>query len=96
MLNGLIIGLTGTVIGIPLGYTFLWLIENYWTFDQTVYYISHIPVHVRAVDVVLVSVLGDPNQFCGHAVSVVSSGEVGSGRRTPLRVTGCERLMIAV
>ena len=56
MLNGLIIGLTGTVIGIPLGYTFLWLIENYWTFDQTVYYISHIPVHVQAVDVVLVSV----------------------------------------
>jgi lipoprotein-releasing system permease protein len=56
MLNGLIIGLTGTVIGIPLGYTFLWLIENYWTFDQTVYYISHIPVHVHAVDVVLVSV----------------------------------------
>jgi lipoprotein-releasing system permease protein len=56
MLNGLIIGLTGTVIGIPLGYTFLWLIENYWTFDQTVYYIAHIPVHVQAVDVVLVSV----------------------------------------
>jgi lipoprotein-releasing system permease protein len=56
MLNGLIIGLTGTVIGIPLGYAFLWLIENYWTFDQTVYYISHIPVHVQAVDVVLVSV----------------------------------------
>ena len=42
MLNGLVIGLTGTIIGIPLGYTFLWLIENYFTFDQTVYYISHI------------------------------------------------------
>ncbi len=56
MLNGLIIGLTGTVFGIPIGYTFLWLIENYWTFDQTVYYISHIPVHVQVVDVVLVSV----------------------------------------
>jgi lipoprotein-releasing system permease protein len=55
MLNGLIIGLTGTVIGVPLGYTFLWLIQNYWTFDQTVYYISHIPVHVQAVDVILVS-----------------------------------------
>ena len=55
MLNGLIIGLTGTVIGIPLGYAFLWLIEHYWTFDPTVYYISHIPVHVQAVDVVLVS-----------------------------------------
>ena len=55
MLNGLIIGLTGTLIGIPLGYAFLWLIEHYWTFDPTVYYISHIPVHVQAVDVVLVS-----------------------------------------
>ncbi|WP_447977343.1 FtsX-like permease family protein [Candidatus Nitrospira bockiana] len=55
MLNGLIIGLTGTVIGIPLGYTFLWLIQNYWTFDPTVYYISRIPVHVQAIDVFLVA-----------------------------------------
>ncbi len=55
MLNGLIIGLTGTLIGVPLGYAFLWLIQHYWTFDQTVYYISHVPVHVQAVDVILVS-----------------------------------------
>lgn len=55
MLNGLIIGLVGTVIGIPLGYTFLWLIQNYWTFDPSVYYISRIPVHIEAVDVLLVS-----------------------------------------
>ncbi|MBI4400121.1 MAG: lipoprotein-releasing ABC transporter permease subunit [Nitrospirae bacterium] len=55
MLNGLIIGLTGTVIGVPLGYTFLWLIQTYWTFDPTVYYISHVPVHVQALDVILVS-----------------------------------------
>jgi len=55
MLNGLVIGLTGTAIGIPLGYTFLWLIEHYWTFDQTVYYISHIPVHVQGLDVLLVA-----------------------------------------
>jgi lipoprotein-releasing system permease protein len=55
MLNGLVIGATGTLIGVPLGYTFLWLIQNYWTFDQTVYYISHVPVHVQAVDVILVS-----------------------------------------
>jgi lipoprotein-releasing system permease protein len=56
MLNGLVIGLTGTVLGIPLGYGFLWLIQTYWTFDPTVYYISHVPVHVQAVDVILVSV----------------------------------------
>lgn len=55
MLNGLIIGLSGTVIGIPLGYTFLWLIQTFWQFDPTVYYISRIPVHVQAVDVVLVA-----------------------------------------
>ena len=55
MLNGLVIGATGTIIGVPLGYAFLWLIQNYWTFDQTVYYISHVPVHVQAVDVILVS-----------------------------------------
>lgn len=55
MLNGVIIGLTGTLLGIPLGYTFLWLIETYWTFDPSVYYISHIPVHVRALDVLVVS-----------------------------------------
>jgi lipoprotein-releasing system permease protein len=55
MLNGLIIGLSGTVIGIPLGYAFLWLIETFWTFDPTVYYISKIPVHVLAEDVLLVA-----------------------------------------
>jgi lipoprotein-releasing system permease protein len=54
MLNGLIIGLTGTTIGIPLGYAFLWLIQTFWTFDPTVYYISRIPVHVLASDVLLV------------------------------------------
>ncbi|NKB80793.1 MAG: lipoprotein-releasing ABC transporter permease subunit [Nitrospirales bacterium] len=55
MLNGLVIGGIGTGIGIPLGYTFLWLIQNYWTFDASVYYISQIPVHIQAVDVLLVA-----------------------------------------
>ncbi len=55
MLNGLVIGLTGTAVGIPLGYAFLYLIEHYWTFDQTIYYLSHISVHVKAIDVLLVS-----------------------------------------
>jgi len=55
MLNGLVIGGTGTIIGVPLGYFFLWLIQTYWTFDPTVYYISQVPVHVQALDVILVS-----------------------------------------
>ncbi len=55
MLNGLVIGLVGTGIGVPLGYSFLWLIENYWTFDASVYYISRIPVHIIPLDVVLVA-----------------------------------------
>ncbi len=55
MLNGLIIGVAGTAIGIPLGYTFLWLIQTFWTFDPTVYYISRIPVHVQTLDVLLVA-----------------------------------------
>lgn len=55
MLNGLIIGFSGTAIGIPLGYAFLWLIQTFWSFDPTVYYISRIPVHVQALDVLLVA-----------------------------------------
>ncbi len=57
MLNGLVIGLVGTGIGVPLGYSFLWLIQNYWTFDASVYYISRIPVHILPLDVVLVATL---------------------------------------
>ena len=55
MVNGLVIGLVGTGIGVPLGYSFLWLIQNYWTFDASVYYISRIPVHILPLDVILVA-----------------------------------------
>ena len=55
MLNGLIIGCSGAAIGVPLGYAFLWLIQTFWTFDPTVYYISKIPVHVLGSDVALVA-----------------------------------------
>ncbi|MEC4679710.1 MAG: FtsX-like permease family protein [Nitrospirota bacterium] len=55
MLNGVVIGLVGTGIGVPVGYFFLWLIQNYWTFDASVYYISRIPVHILPLDVVLVA-----------------------------------------
>ena len=49
------IGFSGTALGIPLGYAFLWLIQTFWTFDPSVYYISTIPVHVMAEDVLLVA-----------------------------------------
>ena len=55
MLNGLVIGLVGTGIGVPLGYSFLWLIENYWSLDASVYFISRIPVHILSADVLLVA-----------------------------------------
>ena len=55
MLNGLIIGCSGAAIGVPLGYAFLWLIQTFWSFDPTVYYISRIPVHVMGSDVLLVA-----------------------------------------
>jgi len=55
MLNGLVIGLVGTGIGVPLGYSFLWLIENYWSLDASVYFISRIPVHILSSDVLLVA-----------------------------------------
>ena len=55
MMNGLVIGLTGTSIGIPLGYTFLWAIQEFYTFPGNIYYITQIPVHISAFDVILVS-----------------------------------------
>jgi lipoprotein-releasing system permease protein len=55
MMNGLIIGLSGSAIGIPLGYTFLWLIQTFWTLDASVYNISKIPVHVQTTDVLIVA-----------------------------------------
>ena len=55
MVNGLIIGLSGSAIGIPLGYLVLWLIQTFLTLDASVYMISKIPVHVQATDVLLVA-----------------------------------------
>lgn len=55
MVNGLIIGLSGSAIGIPLGYLVLWLIQTFLTLDASVYMISRIPVHVQATDVLLVA-----------------------------------------
>lgn len=55
MIDGLIIGAVGVLIGIPLGYTFCWGIENFYTLPADVYYISHIPVRIRSMDIFSVS-----------------------------------------
>ncbi len=55
ILEGVTIGVVGTLIGIPLGYGICELIPIIYTLPSDVYYISHIPVKVRGMDVLLVS-----------------------------------------
>lgn len=54
MLNGLVIGFVGTVIGIPLGYTFCWAIQTFYTLPGDIYYLSRIPVNIKIMDVLVV------------------------------------------
>lgn len=56
MLNGLVIGIVGTVIGIPLGYSFCWAIQTFFTLPGDVYLLTRIPVHIKAMDVLVVGV----------------------------------------
>ena len=56
MLNGLVIGIVGTAIGIPLGYGFCWAIQEFYTLPGDVYYLSHIPVNIKTVDVLTVAI----------------------------------------
>ena len=55
MLDGLIIGMAGMLLGIPLGYSICWAIQTFYTFPTDVYYISRIPVEIRAFDVLVVA-----------------------------------------
>lgn len=55
MIQGVIIGIVGTVIGIPLGHVISLLIENFYTLPADVYYISQIPVRMRGADLLLVA-----------------------------------------
>ena len=55
MADGLIIGGIGTAIGIPLGYFVCFLLQTFYTLPGDIYYISHLPVTIRAMDVLLVS-----------------------------------------
>jgi lipoprotein-releasing system permease protein len=55
MLEGLIIGGVGVILGIPLGLAVCWALQTFYTLPGDIYYISHLPVKIRAVDVVLVA-----------------------------------------
>jgi len=55
ILDGILIGITGTAIGIPLGYFITYLLEHYYTLPNDVYFVSHIPVIIRAGDVMTVA-----------------------------------------
>jgi lipoprotein-releasing system permease protein len=56
MLNGLVIGLVGTAIGIPLGYAICWAIQTWFTLPGDVYLLSRIPVNIKLFDVLVVGV----------------------------------------
>lgn len=51
MIDGIIIGLVGTAIGIPLGFAGGYALENFYTFPGDIYYIRHIPVKIKLFDI---------------------------------------------
>lgn len=55
MLEGVIIGGVGVILGIPLGILVCWLLRTFYTLPGEIYYISHFPVKIEFLDVVLVS-----------------------------------------
>lgn len=54
IIQGVVIGVTGTIIGTPLGYGISVLIQNFFTLPADVYYIAHIPVRISIQDILLV------------------------------------------
>jgi lipoprotein-releasing system permease protein len=54
MLNGLVIGLVGTAVGIPLGYSFCWAIQTFLSLPADIYMLSRIPVNIKIADVMIV------------------------------------------
>jgi lipoprotein-releasing system permease protein len=55
MLDGLIIGVAGVALGVPLGYVVCEFLQRFYTLPSDVYYISHLPATIRLLDVVLVA-----------------------------------------
>lgn len=55
MLEGVIIGLVGVILGTPLGLVVCWVLQKFYTLPADIYYISHLPVKINALDVFFVS-----------------------------------------
>jgi lipoprotein-releasing system permease protein len=60
LVQGLVIGVAGTVTGLAIGVTAGWAIGRYRliSLDPQIYFIDHLPVQMRPFDVVLIVVLG--------------------------------------
>jgi lipoprotein-releasing system permease protein len=55
LVEGLIIGLVGVALGVPLGYGVCKFLQHFYSLPSDIYYISHLPVKIRIIDVTLVS-----------------------------------------
>lgn len=55
IIQGIVIGVVGTAIGLPLGYGISLLIQHFYALPADVYYLSHIPVKTRIFDMLLVT-----------------------------------------
>jgi lipoprotein-releasing system permease protein len=60
LVQGLVIGVVGTGLGLLLGGTVGIGLDRYHliALDPTIYFIDHLPVRMQALDVMLISVLG--------------------------------------
>lgn len=60
LVQGLVIGVAGTLAGLAIGVTTGWAINRYRliALDPQIYFIDHLPVQMRAIDVVLIVILG--------------------------------------
>ncbi len=56
MIDGLLIGLLGTSLGLPIGYLITFLLEHFYRLPNDVYFVSHIPVIIRFRDIFSVAV----------------------------------------
>jgi len=55
IIQGIFVGVAGTLIGVPLGYGISLLIQNFYSLPADVYYISQIPAKIRMTDILLVA-----------------------------------------